>query len=127
MTIVHTIRGYMYIIQHSKPSTILRPIFLFIIMKLFIAVLISLCLSFSNAQRIINNTATVPTAIETDLCLCNLNVPVLNEFIDNRISATLADQLSLCNLNVPLLNEFIDKRIAAVLDNQPSKYLHISV
>ena len=63
-------------------------------MKLFIAVLVSLCLSYSNAQRIINNTATVPTATETDPCLCNLNVPVLNQFIDKRISAALADQPS---------------------------------
>ena len=63
-------------------------------MKFFVAVLISLCLSFSNAQRIINNTATVNIVIETDPYLCNLNVPLLNEFIDKRISAALADQPS---------------------------------
>ena len=86
MKLIHFVE---YIIQHSKPSIIHRyskQVYLFIITKLFVAVLISLCLSFSNA--------TVPIANETNPCLCNLNVPVLNQFINTQIAAVLADQPS---------------------------------
>ena len=75
MLIVHNISEY--IIQHSKPSTILRLIHLFIIMKLFVAVLISLYLGWVGGTE-----------------LCSIDESLLNDIIDNRITATLANQPS---------------------------------